>query len=51
MSKPELLAASQACMIYLIIFIIDYLPGDEDNARELLSALNVRPSLGRKVVI
>ena len=41
MSTFDLLAAMQACMIYLVIFIIDYKPGDEENAGELLLALNV----------
>lgn len=36
MSKYELLSALQACMIYLIMLIIDYSPGDEENARLLL---------------
>lgn len=44
MSKFELLAAMQACMIYLIMYIIDYSPGDEENGRELLLALHVSPN-------
>lgn len=43
MSKFELLAAMQACMIYVIMYIIDYSPEDEGNARELHVALHVRP--------
>jgi hypothetical protein len=43
MSKFELLAAMQACMIYLIMYIIDYSPEDEGNARELLLALHASP--------
>jgi hypothetical protein len=43
MSKFELLAAMQACMIYLIMYIIDYSLEDEGNARELLLALNASP--------
>jgi hypothetical protein len=46
MSKPELLAASQACMIYLIVYIIDYSPGDEENAHELVSTLIASPLQG-----
>ena len=41
MSKLELLAAMQACMIYLIMYIIDFSAEDELNARELLLALSV----------
>ena len=44
MSKFELVAAMQACMIYLIMYIIDYSPEDEGNARELLLALHASPS-------
>ena len=40
MSKFELLAAMQACMIYLIMYIIDYSPEDEESAWELLAALH-----------
>ncbi len=43
MSEFEVLAAMQACMIYLIIYIIDYSSEDEGNARELLLALQVSP--------
>jgi hypothetical protein len=43
MSTFDLLAAMQACMIYLVIFIIDYSAGDEENAGELLLALSVSP--------
>ncbi|KAL9635777.1 MAG: hypothetical protein Q9164_003244 [Protoblastenia rupestris] len=39
MSIYELLAAMQACMMYLLMYIIDYSPEDEVNARELLLAL------------
>ena len=39
MSNRELLAAMQACMIYLIMCIIDHSPEDEGHARDLLSAL------------
>lgn len=34
MSKFELLAASQACMIYLIMFMIDHTTEDEINGLE-----------------
>lgn len=47
MSKFELLAAMQACMIYLIVYIIEYSPADEGNARELLLALHASHSLYR----
>ncbi|MCJ1475116.1 hypothetical protein MMC13_003776 [Lambiella insularis] len=40
MTEFELLAAMQACMIYLIMYIIDYSPEDEGNARDLLLALH-----------
>lgn len=40
MSKFELLAAMQACMIYLTMYVIDYSPEDEGNARDLLLALH-----------
>ena len=42
MNKYEMLAAMQACMIYLIMYIIDYSPEDEGSARELLLVLLVR---------
>lgn len=45
MSIFELLAAMQACMIYLIMYIIDYSPEDEENARELLLALHASPTV------
>lgn len=45
MSKFEICAAMQACMIYLIMYIVDYSPADEQNARELLLALHVRLNL------
>lgn len=41
MSKFEILAAMQACMMYLIIYIIDYSSDDEASARELLQVLFV----------
>ena len=43
MSKFELLAVMQACMMYLIMYIIDYSSEDEGNARELLLVLLVSP--------
>ncbi|KAI9743235.1 MAG: hypothetical protein M1818_003081 [Claussenomyces sp. TS43310] len=43
MSKFELLAAMQACMIYLIMYIVDYSPQNEENARELLLSLHASP--------
>lgn len=43
MSKFEVLAATQVCMIYLIMCIVDYSPEDEVNGQELLVALYVRP--------
>ena len=46
MSKFKLLAAMQACMMYLIMYIIDYSSEDEVNARELLLAMLVRPLFG-----
>jgi hypothetical protein len=41
MSKFELLAAVQACMIYLIMAIIDQSSGNEQNSPELLFTLSV----------
>ena len=41
MSAAETFTALQACMIYLVIFIIDYSPDDEANARDLLMAMLV----------
>lgn len=43
MSKFELLSALQAGMIYLIIFIIDYSPENEENCPEIIQALRVSP--------
>jgi hypothetical protein len=43
MSNAELLAAVQACMIYLIMCIIDPSPEDEANGLELLVALQASP--------
>lgn len=45
MSKFELLAAVQACMIYLIMCIIDQSSENEENSPELLLALHASPSL------
>lgn len=39
MSGPELLTAMQACMIYLIILMIDYAPGDQGHGQRLLLVL------------
>lgn len=44
MSPPDVLAAMQACMIYLIMYIIDYTPGDEVYIRDLRQALLVGPT-------
>lgn len=41
MSKFELLAALQACMIYFIMFIVDYSRDKEANSPELVQALRV----------
>jgi hypothetical protein len=41
MCKFELLVAIQACMIYLIMCVIDNSPENEDIGLELLLALNV----------
>ena len=43
MSNFELLAAMQACMIYFVVYIVDYSPEVEVDARELLVALNASP--------
>lgn len=45
MSQFELLAALQACMIYLIIFIIDPSTETDDNGLELVHALHVSSKL------
>jgi hypothetical protein len=45
MSKFELLAAVQACKIYLIMYIIDQSSENEENSSELLLALHASPSL------
>lgn len=45
MCRFELLAAMQACMIYLIIYMIDYSSEDLENVRELLLALNAGPHI------
>lgn len=45
MSKFELLAAMQACMIYLIMYVIDYSPEDEGSAQKLLLALHASTAL------
>ena len=42
MSKFEMLAAMQACMMYLIMYIIDYCLEDEADARELLAVMLVK---------
>lgn len=39
-SKFELLAAMQACMIYLIMYIVDHAPEDEVNGLEILLVLH-----------
>jgi hypothetical protein len=41
MFKVDLLAANQACMIYLIMCIIDPSSGNEQHSQELLLALHV----------
>ncbi|KAI1622291.1 hypothetical protein EDD37DRAFT_468242 [Exophiala viscosa] len=45
MSQYELLAAAQACMIYLIMCIIDPSPGSEENSPGLLLTIHVGFSL------
>lgn len=45
MSKFELLAAVQACMVYLVMCIIDPSTGKEQHSPELLLALNASTSL------
>ena len=41
MSKFELLAAAQACMIYLIMCVVDYEVENEGSGMELLLTLHV----------
>lgn len=43
-SKVELFAAMQACMIYLIMYIIDHAPEEEVNGLEILLALHASPT-------
>ncbi|RVX70531.1 hypothetical protein B0A52_05182 [Exophiala mesophila] len=49
MSKYQLLSALQACMIYLIMLIIDYSPGDEENGRVLLGGVQGLYTLFKQV--
>jgi hypothetical protein len=49
MSKHEALAAVQACMIYLIICIIDHSEENEKHGPALLQALYVRRNSAREI--
>ncbi|MCJ1435440.1 hypothetical protein MMC27_004813 [Xylographa pallens] len=44
MSRYELLAAAQACMIYLIMFLVEYSPELEEDGKELLQSLHASPT-------